>query len=349
MGDQKNQGLLRHPVHCVSPDWAVWPELQGGSCAPIAPERLAQICVGSADCWVLRTCYELRQAGADITLSATPRRDAINIGDIRQIGRKGRGLQTFFLIPRGDGHDPSLANYTVLQNFSLTSARPSVPIPIWPQPGIIPRDPARGARIEVLSFKGADHHLDARFRNDAFLAALAEEGVQLQVGVQSEVAGGQQWADYRETDLVLAVRNLTDYVASIKPASKLTNAWFAQVPALLGPEPAYAEVGTNGEDYIEISHPEDVLAAVRHLRDVPGAYEAMVARGRDKCGAFDNAALVAQWITLLNGSVAEAFERWQRKSALARILEVVGMLWREPASKKNHSKAFGAGRRLLDN
>jgi hypothetical protein len=48
------------------------------------------------------------------------------------------------------------------------------------------------------------------------------------------------WHDYSTDDLVLAVRDLTEKDALVKPASKLVNAWIAGVPALLGPEPAFA-------------------------------------------------------------------------------------------------------------
>jgi len=50
------------------------------------------------------------------------------------------------------------------------------------------------------------------------------------------------WPDFREADLILAVRPGDRRRATNKPASKLVNAWLAGVPALLGPEVAYREL-----------------------------------------------------------------------------------------------------------
>ncbi|TDK42282.1 glycosyltransferase [Antarcticimicrobium luteum] len=339
---------LSRPVHFVAPDPATWPELKSGDGAEIAPERLAEICINSADCWVLRSYYELRRAGYEVTLSDRPRADAVNIGDIYALGRTVRGWTAFFVIPRGDGHEPELANFTLLQNAGSTSTRPFATVPLWSQPGLIARDPDRGERIETVSFKGAAVNLDPAFQSDAFRAALAGEGVRLEIGVPSEGAGGRAWADYRETDLILAVRNLTEYDAARKPANKLVNAWWAEVPALLGPEPAFAEVGTSPEDYIEVRRPEDVIAAIRAFRQAPGSYAAMVERGREKRTAFSNARLVARWVEVLNGPIAAAFDRWQARSRLRRMLSVMKMFLMEPLSKRRHQGNFSQGRRILD-
>jgi len=339
---------LARPVHFVAPQEAIWPELRSGDGAEIAPDRLAEICVNSADCWVLRSYYELRRAGHAVTLSDRPRADAINIGDIYALGRTTRGWTAFFVIPRGDGHEPELANFTLLQNQSSTSNRPYETVALWAQPGLIPRDPARGERIETIAFKGAAVNLLPEFQSEDFRAALAAEEVRLEIGVPSEAGGGQAWADYRDTDLILAVRNLTEYDAARKPANKLINAWCADVPALLGPEPAFAEIGTSPEDFIEVRRPEDVIAAIRMLRANPGAYAAMVERGRSKRGAFSNAALAARWVELLNGPITAAFDRWQAQSPLRRALSVLKMFLLEPLSKRRHRNSFTRGRRILD-
>lgn len=348
MKTENGRPALARPVHFVAPQEAIWPELRSGEAVEIAPDRLAEICVNSADCWVLRSYYELRRAGYEVTLSDRPRQDAINIGDIYALGRATRGWTAFFVIPRGDGHEPELANFTLLQNESSTSTRPFGTVALWSQPGLQPRDPARGERIETISFKGAAVNLDPAFQSEAFRAALAEEGVALDIGVPSDAGGGRAWADYRETDLILAVRNLTENDAARKPANKLINAWFAEVPALLGPEPAFAEIGSSPEDYIEVRRPEDVIAAIRRLRATPGAYAAMVERGCRKRGAFSNAHLAARWAELLNGPIAAAFDRWQAQSPLRRALSVAKMFLAEPLSKRRHRNSFTRGRRILD-
>jgi hypothetical protein len=128
------------------------------------------------------------------------------------------------------------------------------------------------------------------------------------------------WNDYRNCDLVLAVRDATEEDLKIKPASKLVNAWLAGVPALLGPEPAFAALRRSPLDYFEVRTPQDVLQAVRRLLDEPGLYEAMALQGRRRGEEFTHPRIAAEWHDLLGGPVAEDFLQWQTRSALSRTI-----------------------------
>ena len=160
--------------------------------------------------------------------------------------------------------------------------------------------------------------------------------------------GAHNWNDYAQSDAVLAVRNLTLYDADKKPASKLVNAWFAELPALLGPEPAFRELGTPGEDYIEVFTPRDVLEALKGLRDNPGLFRRIVENGKRSSQRCTEAALTQLWIETLNGPVAEHYEAWQRSSAVARLFHSVKGMMREPGVKAQDSKDVVNGARLLD-
>ncbi len=342
---------LAHPVHFVCDDAHVWPELRCGGRAEIAPSRLADLCVNGRDCWILRTCYELRQAGAAVTLSNRPRGDAINVAAIYDLGVRNRGYRTFLVVPRADGHDPHLANYTVLQNGVSPSALPHATIPHWLQPGILPRDPFRGEEIRTIAFKGAPQNLHPAFRDPAFAQALAGMGIAFDAGLGATDGAGRMggtWADYSTTDLVLAVRNLTVYDAARKPASKLINAWWAEVPALLGPEPAYAEAGCAPQDYLVVRSPRDVIDAVQMLRATPGRYAAIVEAGRRARAAWTVPAMRARWIEVLNGPVAGLFERQSATALPTRLLTFVRMAVMERQSRRQHRARFSQGRRILD-
>lgn len=340
--------MLTHPVHFVCREDRVWPELRTDGYVPIAEDRLAAICIDSLDTWVQRTAYELRRRGARVTVSSRVRADSINVADMRELGRRNRGLSTFVLVPRGDGHDPRLANFALVQNGVATSALPHDRIRMWLQPGLRPRDPARGTRIERLSYKGAIWNLDAAFRAPGFRERLAAEGVEFDVGQENVREAGSHWADYRGDDLILAVRNLTRYDAECKPASKLVNAWHAGVPALLGPEPAFAEIGQNGRDWIEVRTPDDVLDWVRRLRADPDLYRAIVAAGREKAAIHDDDENASRWVALLTGPVARAFEVWRRKPAVLRAAIVMRKFIAEPRNRAAHRARVSDGPRILD-
>lgn len=298
--------------------------------------------------WLLRTYYQLRLIGEALTVSNRLRQDAINLVSIRDFGVRQRDLSSFLAIPLGDAHHSQLANFRIFQNGVCPTGENGAVIWHWPQPGIIPRDPARQDRMEQLCFKGRVLNLDEAFRSEEFITALDALGVSFEIDAFSGTRGEHNWNDYAASDAVLAVRNLTHYDARKKPASKLINAWFADLPAILGPEPAFRELGTPGQDYLEVCSPNEALEAVAALKTSPDLFRNIVENGRKRREAYTNAALTQLWRDTLNGPVAEAFERWQRQSALSRAAFALRGMMREPRSRANDRMAFTTGARLLD-
>ena len=335
-------------MHFVCPRDRIWPELLNWDGVLPPKEQVAERAVDGVDVWTVRTAYEFRKRGVSITISDRPDPRAINVTHVSSLGRRNRGLVAFWLAARADGHDNELANYLLLQNRSSVSRLPHGEVQHWLQPNLKPRDPARGDRIEVLSYKGVPRNIDAAFSSDAFRARLAGLGVRLDLGEAHRNGLGAIWSDYRHTDLVLAVRNLTIYDADRKPASKLLNAWFADVPALLGPEVAFTEIGRPGIDYRVIRSPNDVLTAVADLKENPRKYRAMIEAGRNRRQAFDDDAVARKWFDLVNGPIGEAFDAWIRRPALSRAFTVLGKMHREPAEVRRHREAFRSGDRILD-
>lgn len=338
---------LKHPVNFVVPEEFLWPELKANPDAFISQERLSELCLRSIDCWILRTHYEFRKRGKTVTLSSRTLPDHINLCPIYQFGRRSRASTHFVVIPRADGHDPKLSNFTILQNGISSSSGPSASLPHWRQPDIRPRCRSRNGRIEVLSFKGAPQNLDPMFHGQEFMDSLSSLGVAADFSINLR-RNGRQWADYSYTDLVLGARNLTKYDAAGKPASKLVNAWWGEAPALLGPEPAFRELSRPGDGYIEIRSVADVLAAIRSLRENPRLYDHIVDVGRRLRGAYSDSSVFTKWLNLLNGDISEHFEAWQHRSKPSRALSVVRMLAMEPASRRRHRMQITHGARILD-
>jgi hypothetical protein len=127
------------------------------------------------------------------------------------------------------------------------------------------------------------------------------------------------WTDCTDLDAILAVRQVSEFDLSIKPPSKLINAWRAGMPALLGMEPAYEQLRISPLDYFQIRTPDDAIAALRRLRDEEGLMAQMIASGRNRCLEFSTDNLAARWEALLSSPVTDAYERWKRESPLFRL------------------------------
>lgn len=334
-------------VHFVCPTERIWPELVRGAFEELAPETLQVRCVDGLDCWITRTYYELRCAGYAVTIGPDLNRNGVNVAGIRVFGRKQRDVGSFVVIPRLDAHHPMLANFVISQNGLIPSVCNSGHVSHWGQPGIRPRDERRGTDLRRIAYKGAVTNLDPQFCSDACRDALAKLDVALVLDTVDEDTGTQSWGDYQHVDAVLAVRNLTKYDAFYKPASKLVNAWWADVPALLGPEPAFQELRRSALDFIEIISVEDVLAAVSLLKAEPQRFEAMVNNGRVRRGAYSTQQTVKAWVDLFEDQIAQSFVRWQGTSLSGKLLSYGKGLVAEPFSKRTHHRRALGGDRIL--
>ncbi|UOA20512.1 hypothetical protein DSM14862_03757 (plasmid) [Sulfitobacter indolifex] len=339
-------------VHFVCPDNQLWPELKTIPFGPITPDLLQLRCVDGFDCWINRTYYELRLAGYDVTVGPALDPAVVNVAGVRDFGRRQRDISSFVVIPRLDAHQPRLANFVIHQNGLLPSQPNNAHVPHWPQPNLIPRDPSRGHRVERLVFKGHIFNMHESFRSEDFKDKLGRIGMHLELDTVDTTtdcrAKQQNWGNYRNADAVLAVRNLTVADAHHKPASKLVNAWWAEVPALLGPEPAFKELRQSDLDYMEVRTPEDVLRTLSVLKGDPALYFGMVENGKARRGEFSSAAILKSWIALFEGPIAEAFELWRKTPYHAKLTQYGLSLVQEPLSKASYNRSIFHGHRLLD-
>jgi hypothetical protein len=257
--------------------------------------------------WILQTYLRLAAAGHPVELSARPPEGGLLVFHAKQVEALLRHWWRWndyvLLAVRADHSESHLADFEVLQNRVWEDGATRFFIPFWPQPGLTPRDPARGQRIERVAFKGFLRNLDPDFATPAMTEALRRRGIELVVDAvdyrgAATATHSLRWADYSDVDLVLAVRppggTHTD-----KPASKLYNAWRAGVPALLGPEPAFREQRTHELDYLEVASVDQALAAIDRLRASPALYRAMVERGRERAAEFSPEAIRESWADLL--------------------------------------------------
>lgn len=339
---------LKYKVNFVVREQDVWESLRHGDPASLSEAEIAANNTSGIDCWAVLTYVRLRQRGDAVTLSSTPVADAINVVPPRIFGRRDRGIEPFFLVPRADTHRPQMANFYLEQNTGMPISAYSDVIPLWPQPAILPRDKHRGTEVSRISFKGQIYNLDPNFRSKEFIESLNEIGVSLETDAFIKNKLYVEWHDYRKVDVVLAVRNLTVHDAQHKPASKLVNAWFGEVPAVLGPEPAFQAIRRSELDYIEVASPAEALDAVRRLRSDPGLYRTMVENGRCRRAEFEHARLADRWVELINTRVGPRFEAWHRTPFAWKVTIWAWMMASEPISKRLFLRRIRHGPRILD-
>ena len=282
--------------------------------------------------WVLQTYLRLAAAGDPVRLAATPRPGIVvyHAKQWRQLERRLSDAAACVLVAvRGDVRPAPGADFEVVQN-PLTAGRRRIFMPHWPQPGLVPRQEARGDGVRRAAFKGIRASLHPDLRRPEWAADLGALGVdwvadEVAYDAGREARAGLRWPDYSDVDVVVALRPHDRRLHRGKPATKLHNAWLAGVPAVLGPESAYRAERRSGLDYLEADGGPSALAAVARLARDPGLFRAMVDNGRDRAAAVTPDALAARWRELLFETVpalasGTAFRRRRRVPRTARLL-----------------------------
>lgn len=270
--------------------------------------------------WILQTYLRLKQAGRNVNLSASlPARGIVVFHPYnrkafeRQGGYKNRNLLAVVALGDRVKHPP--ADVKIVQNSKYARPGHIFFIPCWPQPGLVPRNPARGEAVKTIAFKGYSQSLNAAFRSERWRNFLQTHGLTwIEDGLEWAGPNPQKisvtWNDYSTVDVLLAVRpNFNDRYFH-KPASKLINAWLAGVPALLGPEYAYREFRRSDLDYIEVASLDEAINGVKMLIQNPARYRAMVTNGLRRAEEVTPARITQLWERVLFQDIPAAAQSW---------------------------------------
>jgi len=282
--------------------------------------------------WILQTYLRLKHAGLPVLLSEhLPRAGVVVIsGQRRKTLHLSRAQRRRLLIVATvqDLSFPAIADVQIVQDPRQAGPVHAMHVPHWPQPGLIPRDPSRGSRIERIEFKGTTENLHPGFRTERWRRQVSALGLTWNEDARpsEEVArdpSSVQWNDYRAVDLCLAVRPEGVVSRKGKPASKLVVSWFAGCPALLGPEPAFRELRRSELDYAEVAMPDEALRVIVALREDSSRYLAMIENGRARAAPYSIESLTRTWAELLFDKVPvlqrdAAFQRWRRTPLAVR-------------------------------
>jgi len=272
--------------------------------------------------WVVAAYARLKRRGWPVTLGSDVPEDGFVVyhkEDHRAVlARAPSSAHPVLIACRADFRSADEADFEVLQNGHYADGRRCFFIPVWPQPGLVPRDPSRGQRVENIAFKGHVGNLLPELREEPFNRFLADNGMRMTLdtvvdkNINQPVAAA--WHDYCTVDVVLAMRPGGEGEHTHKPATKLYNSWLAGVPAVLSPDYAFRELRRGPLDYIEVETVDEARAALLELKHDPELYRAMVENGRIRGRDFTAEAIADRWQELLYGKLpplAAARPRWQ--------------------------------------
>jgi hypothetical protein len=215
--------------------------------------------------------------------------------------------------------------------------------PQWPQPGLLPRDPNRGDRFEVAAFFGYEHNLASELRNPQWKTQLRD------LGLTWRSVPRDQWHDYRDVDVVVAVRTFGYSEFSCKPPSKLYNCWHAGVPAVLGAESAFRANRRSDIDYLEVQSLDETVAAIRRLRDDRDLRQRMMRNGFTRAQEIHPARLAEEWQRLFTGAIVPAYAEWADASPWVQAMFRHRRAWafrRRSVARKVSDQLGGVRRRF---
>lgn len=254
--------------------------------------------------WTVQTYLHLRASGFPCELTNTIPADGIMLAHRKSIPPDfipPPGV--LFVCLRADATFHPYAHWHVVQNRDAASVWfPSVYMPHWPQPGLIPRDLARGEAFENAAYLGDP----ASFAKE--MAGPAWEEMLRSLGLKWHFVGPDKWHDFRDVDVVVAVRGFDQHRRTNKPASKLFNAWHAGVPAILGRESAYRHEHRSELDYLEVHSFEEIGAALRRLRGDPNLRRAIRENGLARAKETEPAVIAGRWREFLETTAVPACE-----------------------------------------
>lgn len=325
---------LPFPVTFVCRKAEHWSELFSPSKESIPdPDTVYRRIINNEECWIILTYLHLKRRHLNVSISDRFIPGAICVASSLDFGIKDRTFSSFVIGCRGDGPKPALCDFAIVQNEANVESETDVLMPLWPQPSLVPRAQERGNQIENIVFKGSEVNLYEAFRSPEFRQELEHLGVRLLISGWSDQT--VEWNDYSNADLVLAVRDLTEQDALVKPASKLINAWIAGVPTLLGPEPAFRQLKRSPLDYIEVRTPQEALEAIRKLQQEPSLYQQIIANGVKRAEAYTADRIAHQWREILAGPVAQRYARWCKRTQMSRMGEfVLRAFWQKVATAR---------------
>lgn len=283
-------------------------------------EEIIKICSNNFTTWIVRTYLQVKKSGIPCKIVDTIPEEGIVIADRDTLSNAYPYLGKVMLIcAKGDREFHPSAHFHVVQNpVDIQNTKNSLwnpyYIPIWAQPGLVPRAIIRGSLVENVAFVGARDNLAKDFYSEKWNHALSSLGCNW-----AAIFDRKKWCDYSNIDIVVAVRSFDKNSHTHKPASKLVNCWRASVPAVLAPESAFLSVRESELDFLIVNSIEEAIDAVRSLKENPELYMSMIENGLKRAQEFDDEKIAEYWINFFQIRVFPEYTKWSKRSEASRI------------------------------
>jgi hypothetical protein len=259
--------------------------------------------------WGLQTYIHAIQHGWNVSAGPEVKHGCVNFGHVSTLHAFQSQPGDMIVGMRADYRRSLLADCHIVQN-KLQVDDKSFWVPHWSQPGLIPRDPDRQGVLRV-AYLGRAYYLGGDV--DRWRSALKG------IGIEFECRSADRWNDFRDVDLVIAIRSFDDYPYPRKPPSKLLNAWIAGVPAIVGHESAYSQIGEAGRDFVVANSFENAIEQITLLQSNPNLYQSIVKAGMIKAREYSRENTLAAWGEIINTQLTPIWDR-VRSPSLARRL-----------------------------
>jgi hypothetical protein len=264
--------------------------------------------------WTLQTYLYLKEDGFPCELAKTQPSEGIVVSHkdfLNDIQRPTKS--TLLVCLKSDRQPHRYAQAHIVQNPEDTvhsiqeQLVKSFFVPHWVQPLLVPRNMERGDRFENIGYVGSAIELDSLFQKQSWRDTLKAMGLDWIMATTSD-----GWSDYSALDALVAIRkcNSPGEDFHFKPATKLYNAWHAGIPAILGVESAYRAERKSEHDYLEASSPDEVIRALKRLRDDSELRKQMVRNGRMRALETRPENIVKIWEDFLTHVATPAYHRW---------------------------------------
>lgn len=271
--------------------------------------------------WIASTYIELQKAGLSCEVIEHIPKQGIVLADRDSLGNRYPYLNSSFLIcVKGDKEfHPSAHRHIVQNTIDIKDPSQSIwnpfYIPHWPQPGLTPRQQKRGSTVKNVAFMGSSFNLLKEFKSDQWISGLKQLGCEW-----TPIFSPTQWSDYREIDVIVAVRSFDGKTYPHKPASKLVNAWQAGVPAILTPESAFVELRKSELDFLIVNSLEEAINSVKKLKNNPELYKLIVNNGLQRSQEFSDEKITKYWLNFFHNHVFPEYAKWVETSEASKIV-----------------------------
>jgi len=295
-------------AHLPSPDRrAAW--LPGQ-----APDLLAGGKSAAAQCWIYQTWVELQgDTKIELVTKMPDEGIIVTLGGVLHKHFEA-GEKQFIANIVADFVPHPGTHLQIVQNRTHARRLPgSVFIPLWPQPNIVPRDPARGDRLETVAFFGDPGNLAPELANVGFASDLERE-----TGARFVIRDASQWHDFSDVDVALAIRDFSHSQHLHKPATKLYNAWLAGVPVIAGSDSAFAAEGLDGKDFLRAHSSSECIKLVKKLQGDRAFRQNLVASGKKRTAPFSREAVTENWRLFCEEKLPATAAGWFKKSPVER-------------------------------